>query len=217
MVLLVPVYQPDAGLSRLVADVRAADPSCPIVLVDDGSDVPVEAPGCTVLRHPIPQGKGAALKTGFAHIAVVHPGEPVVCADGDGQHSAEDILRVAARVRETGHTVLGVRRVRRMPPRSRVGNAITREVFRATTGRWVRDTQTGLRGYPPHLLSWLGRVPGARFEYEMNVLVAAARAGHPIDQVEIATTYLNGNASSHFGSVRDAAHVYRALLGFTRF
>lgn len=214
MVLLVPVYEPGARLSRLIDDVRVADPSCPIVLVDDGSSTPVDRPGCTVLRHEVNRGKGAALRTGFAHIAAAHPGESVVCADGDGQHSVEDILRIAARVRETGHVVLGVRRVRRMPPRSRVGNAITRELFRAATGQWVRDTQTGLRGYPSELLSWLGEVPGERFEYEMNVLLAATRAGHPIEQVEIATTYLNGNASSHFGSVRDAARIYRALLRF---
>ncbi|WP_250038142.1 glycosyltransferase family 2 protein [Paractinoplanes maris] len=214
MVFLVPVYQPGAGLSRLVADVREADPSGSIVLVDDGSSTPVSVPGCTVLRHEVNRGKGAALRTGFAHIAAAHPGEPVICADGDGQHSAEDIVRIGARVRETGHLVLGVRRVRRMPPRSRVGNAITRELFRAATGQWVRDTQTGLRGCPASLLPWLGEVAGERFEYEMNVLLAATRAGHPIEQVEIATTYLNGNASSHFGSVSDAARVYRALLRF---
>lgn len=214
MVLLVPVYQPGDGLSRLVSDVRAADPSCPIVLVDDGSSTPVDQPGCTVLRHSVNRGKGAALRTGFAHIAAKHPGEPVVCADGDGQHSAEDIMRVAARVASDDHVVLGVRRVRRMPPRSRLGNAITRELFRAATGRWVRDTQTGLRGYPGSMLHWLGEVPGERFEYEMNVLLAAVRAGHRIEQVEIATTYLDGNASSHFGSLSDAARVYRSLLRF---
>ncbi|WP_284043893.1 glycosyltransferase family 2 protein [Actinoplanes sp. M2I2] len=214
MVVLVPVFQPDTGLSRLVADVREADPSTPIVLVDDGSHSPVDVPGCTVLRHPVNRGKGAALRTGFAYIAEHHPDQPVVCADGDGQHGVEDILRVAALVETTGHLVLGVRRVRRMPPRSRLGNAVTRELFRAATGRWVPDTQTGLRGYPPEMLSWLGEVPGERFEYEMNALLAATRAGHPIEQVEIATTYLNGNASSHFGSVSDAARVYRALLRF---
>ncbi|MCO8270847.1 glycosyltransferase family 2 protein [Actinoplanes sp. TRM 88003] len=214
MVLLVPVYQPGDGLSRLVADMRSTDPSGPIVLVDDGSTTPVDLPGCTVLRHSVNRGKGQALRTGFAHIAAVYPGRPVVCADGDGQHSVEDILRVADRVAHDDHLVLGVRRVRRMPPRSRLGNAVTRVLFRAATGRWVRDTQTGLRGYPGSMLEWLGDVPGERFEYEMNVLLAAVRAGHTIEQVEIATTYLNGNASSHFGSLSDAARVYRSLLRF---
>ncbi|MBL7253773.1 glycosyltransferase family 2 protein [Paractinoplanes lichenicola] len=209
MVLLLPVYQPSPDrLRALAAEFEQ------VVVVDDGSSEPVSVPGCVVLRHPVNRGKGAALKTGFAYVAQAYPGEPVICADADGQHSAADIRRVLAAVEATDRLVLGVRRVRRMPARSRIGNAVTRSVFRAATGRWVRDTQTGLRGVPGGLLEWLGEVPGERFEYEMNVLLRAARDGHPIEQVPVETTYLDGNASSHFGSVRDAVRVYRSLLRF---
>lgn len=120
--------------------------------------------------------------------------------------------RVAAALLVLGNGL--ARRVHRMPPRSRVGNAVTRELFRAATGHRVCDTQTGLRDYPSTILPWLATIPGERFEYEMNTLLAAARAGLAIEQVEIATTYLDGNASSHFGSMRDAARIYRALLRF---
>ncbi|MEV4348309.1 glycosyltransferase family 2 protein [Actinoplanes sp. NPDC049596] len=209
MVLLLPVYQPSSHLSALVAEI-----DCPVVVVDDGSTPAVEGLPCTVLRHPRNSGKGVALRTGFRHIMAAYPGEDVVCADADGQHSVADIRRISEAVRDTGHTVLGVRRVRRMPLRSRVGNALTRLLFRATTGRSVRDTQTGLRGYPGDLLPWLLTIPGDRFEYEMNVLLAAAREGHPYSQVEIATTYLDDNASSHFGAVGDAVRIYRSLLKF---
>ncbi|GAB2621125.1 hypothetical protein Aab01nite_35760 [Paractinoplanes abujensis] len=209
MVLLLPVYQPSPD--RLRALVAAFEH---VVVVDDGSSEPVTVPGAVVLRHPVNRGKGAALKTGFAYVARTHPGQPVICADADGQHSVEDIRRVQAEVEATGRLVLGVRRVRRMPPRSRVGNAVTRTLFRAATGQWVRDTQTGLRGMPGSMLDRLLAVPGERFEYEMNVLLWAARDGQRIEQVPIDTTYLDGNASSHFGSVRDAARVYRSLLRF---
>ncbi|GAA0456234.1 hypothetical protein Ade02nite_05090 [Paractinoplanes deccanensis] len=209
MVLLLPVYQPSSHLPLLVSRV-----DCPVVVVDDGSTPPVGGLPCTVLRHAQNLGKGAALRTGLRHIAGTYPGEDVVCADADGQHDVADIMAVADRVRETGHTVLGVRRVRHMPWRSQVGNALTRLLFRATTGRSVRDTQTGLRGYPAELIPWLLTIPGDRFEYEMNALMAAAREGHPYTQVEIATTYLDGNASSHFGAVGDALRVYRSLLRF---
>jgi hypothetical protein len=122
-------------------------------------------------------------------------------------------VRVADRVRATGHTVLGVRRFAGdVPLRSKVGNAVTQALFRAATGRGVRDTQTGLRAYPAALLEWLRTVPGERFEYEMNVLLMAARAGHRIEEVEIATTYLDGNASSHFSALSDSARIYWPLL-----
>ena len=221
-VVLAPVFEPGHHLVEVISELRDTAPQMRVVVVDDGSG-PASAPhldevrdlGCTVLRHGTNRGKGVALKTGFRHIASAHPGHDVVCADPDGQHRVEDMVRVADRVRATGHTVLGVREFEGdVPLRSRIGNTVTRHLFRAATGRRVRDTQTGLRAYPAALLDWLLTVPGERFEYEMNALLYAARAGHAIDEVVIATTYMADNASSHFGSLTDSARVYWPLLRF---
>lgn len=221
-VLLAPVYEPGPHLADLLTRLRDAAPDLTVVVVDDGSGIrwaPVRETarhlGAVVLEHPTNRGKGVALKTGFAHVAEAYPGADVVCADADGQHAIPDILAVAERVRVSGRMVLGVREFTgAVPLRSRVGNTATRLLFRAATGRNVRDTQTGLRGYPATLLDWLRAVPGERFEYEMNVLLEAARAGQRIDEVVIATTYLAGNASSHFGGLTDSARVYAPLLRF---
>jgi glycosyltransferase involved in cell wall biosynthesis len=221
MVVLLPVYQPSDRLPALLRELRDAAPEYVPVIVDDGSSA-AAAPVLrqaeefgTVLRHPGNQGKGVALKTGFAYAEQSHPGADVVCADADGQHSVADILRVAAHVRASGHTVLGVRRFADgVPMRSKLGNTLTQALFRAATGRTVQDTQTGLRAYPGALLGWLRTVPGERFEYEMNILLEAARAGHPIDEVVITTTYLDDNASSHFGALSDSARIYWPLLRY---
>jgi glycosyltransferase involved in cell wall biosynthesis len=220
MILVAPVYRPGQRLVALVVELRDAAPDLRVVVVDDGSPAAAEPVlaaaadvGCTVLRHGTNRGKGAALKTGLRHIAELHPGEHTVCADADGQHSVLDILRVAEHTRSTGRMALGVRGFEGdVPLRSRFGNAVTRLLFRAATGRDVRDTQTGLRAYPADRLDWLLSVPGERFEYEMNVLLHAARAGYPIDEIPVATTYVDDNASSHFGSLADSARVYRPLL-----
>jgi glycosyltransferase involved in cell wall biosynthesis len=168
-----------------------------------------------VLRHEVNKGKGTALKTGFSHIAEAYPGEDVVCADADGQHSVADIRRVAESTRSTGRITLGVRRFDGdVPLRSRVGNTATRLLFRAATGHGVQDTQTGLRAYPGSLLSWLGSVPGDRFEYEMNALLHATRDGHPMEQVVVSTAYVQDNASSHFSPLSDSARIYLPLIRF---
>jgi glycosyltransferase involved in cell wall biosynthesis len=222
MVVLLPVYQPGHHLPTLLTDLRKAAPGCHVVIVDDGSG-PAAAEvlrqaanlGGTVLHHPRNRGKGIALKTGFRYAAQHHPGLDVICADADGQHSVADIVRVAEQVHATGHTVLGVRRfAENVPLRSKVGNTVTQVLFRAATGRGVQDTQTGLRAYPGSLLGWLGTVPGERFEYEMNVLLEAARAGHEIEQVVITATYLDENASSHFSALSDSARIYWPLLRY---
>jgi glycosyltransferase involved in cell wall biosynthesis len=220
MIVLLPVYRPGPHLLTLTAKLCETASTAAVVVVDDGSGPAstgvfesVEDLGCTVLRHPTNRGKGVALRTGFRHVARTHPDHDVVSADADGQHSVADIERVAAHIGDTGRIVLGVRSFDTgVPVRSRIGNAFTRALFRAATGRDVRDTQTGLRGYPAPLLPWLLGVPGDRFEYEMNVLLRAAHEGRPIDEVQVATTYLRGNASSHFGSVTDSVRIYRALL-----
>jgi glycosyltransferase involved in cell wall biosynthesis len=222
MIVVAPVYQPGHHLIRFVTELREAAPHVGVVVVDDGSGPAyagvleaAEGAGCAVLRHPANRGKGAALKTGLRHVAGSDPGRHVVTADADGQHSVGDVLRVADHVRLTGRIVLGVRRFSgAVPLRSRFGNTLTRLLFRAATGRPVQDTQTGLRAYPDRLLDWLLSVPGERFEYEMNVLLRAARAGHPIEELAIATTYLDDPGSSHFGSLTDSARVYWPLLRY---
>lgn len=215
-VVLLPVYRPSTHLPDLAGDLG----DHPVVVVDDGSGPGSEEVldaaarlGCTVLRHDTNRGKGVALKTALTHVTSHFPDHDVVTADADGQHATADIRRVAARVADTGRIVLGVRSFDTdVPARSRFGNTLTRALFRAATGHDVRDTQTGLRGYPAPLLPWLSDIPGERFEYEMNVLLRAAREGRPVEQVTITTTYLADNASSHFGSLSDSVRIYRPLL-----
>lgn len=104
-VVLIPAYEPDDRLARLVADLRSAAPDRPVLVVDDGSGpecagefAAAEAAGAELIAHERNRGKGAALRTGFAQIATRWPGACVVTADADGQHTPADVERVAARV-----------------------------------------------------------------------------------------------------------------------
>lgn len=235
MIILIPAFEPDLKLITLVAGLRAADRRLDVLVVDDGSGpdfAPVfeaaRSAGATVIGYPRNRGKGQALKTGFDYVARHHPGRGVVCADSDGQHAISDILRVADRVRSASNDggvparvpdgsvmVLGERRFDgAVPARSRIGNSVTRALFRLASGTALHDTQTGLRGYPAAMLPWLQSVPGDRYEYELNLLLRAGPAGHRIETIEIATIYLGGNESSHFRPLADSARIYLPLLKF---
>lgn len=222
MIILIPAYEPDERLVELVRGIDAARPGQSIVVVDDGSGPAyasvfdaVRALGCVVLTHPRNRGKGAALKTGFAH-ARGAGADAVVCADCDGQHTLVDIERVAAAL--TDHPaamVLGARAFAGdVPLRSRIGNDCTRVLFRLLTGVRLTDTQTGLRAYPAALLEWLLAIPGERFEYELEVLLSSKRDGVAIHEVPIQTIYLEGNESSHFDPIRDSIRVYTPLVRY---
>lgn len=223
MVILVPALEPDDRLLALLRALRTAAPQDALVVVDDGSgpayaDVfdSARTLGATVLTHRTNRGKGVALRTGIAHVLSEHPGQDVVSADCDGQHTVADILRVAGRVNRGRAIVLGARQFTGpVPARSRVGNALTRVLFALATRHPLQDTQTGLRGYPAHLLEWLLSIPGDRFEYELAVLLRAPAAGHVIEEIPISTVYLEGNASSHFRPLTDSARVYVPLLLFS--
>ena len=222
MIILIPAFEPDRRLVDLVTAIEATAPTQRILIVDDGSGAGYDdvfaaarAAGAEVMRHAPNRGKGYALKAGFARIADRYPGHDVVCADCDGQHTLADIGRVADALAAHDKVVLGARQfVGDVPARSRFGNSVTRVVFDVATGQRLQDTQTGLRGYPSWMLEWLQRIGGERFEYELDVLLAAQREGFGFHEVAIETVYLDDNASSHFRTVRDSVRVYVPVVKF---
>lgn len=224
--VLIPAYEPREALPALTRALM--DKGVPVVVVNDGSATGLEyferirAQGAVVLEHGENLGKGRALKTGLAWMAE-QGYEGVVTADADGQHSLEDILRVArALAGGTRRLVLGIRDVSRMPNRSRTGNCLTRTLFRLLYGIKLQDTQTGLRGIPltGENRSGLLSLTGERYEYEMEMLIEAGElfpAG--IQELEIETIYLeDSDTSSHFRPLADGARIYSVLFRhFPRF
>ena len=190
----------------------------PIWLVDDGSSdetaTTAACAGATVIVHPTNRGKGAALLTGFA--ALYSKGfEAVVTADADGQHPAEEVLRLAYFSAPLDTLVLGVRDLIRdgAPRSSRFSNSISNHFLSWFSGLKLSDTQCGLRRYPlPQVLELGPKSPGYAFEAE--VILRAARAGLPIEQTPVRVWYPPPSARiSHFHAVRDPARIVFRVLG----
>ena len=224
MYVLIPAYQPDARLPRLILELHRADPSTKIVVVDDGSGQKFSdifeasaTAGAHVISYEHNRGKGYALREGFTWIRDVAGDSPecVVTADADGQHTLNDIFRVGRRCTDTGKSVLGVREfVGHVPARSLIGNTATSALFWLATGWKLKDTQTGLRAFPVALLPALLEVQGDRYEYELRVLLHLAKFRHPVTQIPIETIYEAGNPTSHFRPLQDSARIWAPLLKF---
>ena len=138
--------------------------------------------------------------------------------DADGQHLPDDMEKLLMKATaEPMALIVGSRTIdRNVPWKSRMGNLITRRIFRMKTGVEVSDTQTGLRSFSTRLLDFMLDIEGERYEYEMNVLVTCAKANIPIIEVPIETIYHDkGNSCSHFRKVRDSVRIYRQLLKFS--
>ena len=221
-IVVIPSYEPEERLIKLTAELVAKD--LDVIIVDDGSGekyLPIfdQLTGARVLRHAENQGKGAALKTAYQFIKENYPSQDiaVVTADSDGQHSPEDIIRIARRAAlDSDSLVLGVRNFdgQEAPLRSKVGNKITLKIFQLTSGSKISDTQTGLRGFSGIHLDKMLAISGSRFEYEMNVLMVWAKKKRPFYELKIKTIYENKNEGSHFNPLRDSFRIYKEILRF---
>ena len=144
MTVLIPAYNPDEKLLSLLPKLK--ERFSRIVLVDDGSvkgrEIFSQAEKYVekILVHERNRGKGAALKTGFAYLG---DSTDVITADSDGQHTPEDIAKVAEGLRShRDGLVLGVRSFSgKVPLRSRFGNWWTRWFFTLLNFMYRRSGQ----------------------------------------------------------------------------
>ena len=221
-IALIPAYMPTPSMLPMLGELNDSGFEC--IVVNDGSgnvyDEFFESvrEQATVIDHPANFGKGVALRTGLSYIAghIVTP-YIVVTMDADGQHLVSDALNVCERVIECPDAlVLGCREFDGdVPLKSKLGNSITRVVYRLATGVGVSDTQTGLRGFSDRLIKRLLSISGDRYEYETNMLMELARDGCRILEVPIRTIYIDDNSSSHFDPVKDSVKIYKEILKFS--
>jgi len=226
--ILIPSYKPDHKLAPYVQELREAGFG-KIVIVDDGSgsdyapifqSIPHDDT-VHIIQYEPNCGKGVALKRGMEYLWNESQCAYVITADSDGQHTAADTLRMCESLHAQGDgLLLGSRNFSEahVPAKSMMGNRITTAVFFVLYGRWIGDTQTGLRGFARELLPQMMAVRGDRYEYEMNMLIDCATKKTPIRPLPIETVYENNNDGSHFRAVRDSARIYWVIFsGFIRF
>jgi len=100
-IAVVPAFNEERNIARVVNELKAYDPGIDVVVVSDGSadrtyEVAREA-GARVLRLPFNLGIGGAVQTGFRY-AWENGYELAVRCDGDGQHIPAELPKVVAPV-----------------------------------------------------------------------------------------------------------------------
>lgn len=212
---LIPAHDEAA---RIGAVVEGAKRHVPVLVVDDGSAddtaAIAEAAGARVIRQSPNQGKGAALRAGFA--AALEEGvEAVITLDGDGQHDPAEIptflgtyawRAVDGRATEL---IVGRRNFRRMPPVRRASNLLGSVVLSGALGRWIADNQSGYRLIGRRLMAAMLDSRDDGFAFEVEMIAVCLREKWPVDWVPIRTIY--GGETSH---IRPMQHL-REFLSVT--
>jgi len=221
--IIIPSLNPDDKFIRVLDGMKAQGFNN-FLIVDDGSDELHQEPflyankfGYTVLKHEVNLGKGQALKDAFNYVYSNMPDiKAVITIDGDGQHTAEDAVKLAQHLNENETIVFGCRDfdAPNVPTHNKLGNKITAFTFKLLFGMNISDAQTGLRGIPrKYLFDFANNVEGTRFEYESNILIYMTEQNINFHEIKIQTLYLEENKSSHFRPFQDSIRIYKPILG----
>jgi glycosyltransferase involved in cell wall biosynthesis len=153
VLLVVPAFNEESNIGRVIDEIRSYDPGVEIVVVDDGStdrtSVVAAARGVHVLRLPFNLGIGGAVQTGYLY-AFENGFDLAVQIDGDGQHDPRELESVLAPLLAgEADVVIGSRFAGRGSYKAavsrRIGMRIFARVVSALIGQRITDTTSGFR------------------------------------------------------------------------
>jgi dolichol-phosphate hexosyltransferase len=190
--VIVPVYNEEATIGRVLRRVLLQDCVQQVVVVDDcSSDRSVEAiqrstndPRVVQRRHKQNQGKGAAIRTGLE--AVTAP--VVIIQDADLEYDPVDYRKIIAPIIEgRADVVYGVRGFAGQTAYSYwfvKGNRLVTTATNILFNCYIQDMETGFKAMRTSLMRRL-RLTGRRFDIEPEITGRVLRLGYRIHEVPI--------------------------------
>ena len=195
--VVIPVYNEAATVAKLVDAVRGADAGLPkeIVLVDDcstdGTGAALEAlkgryPELVLLRHNRNQGKGAALRTGFAAAT----GDIVLVQDADLEYDPHEYPLLLRPILDgRADVVYGSRFVGGGPHRvvffwHYLGNKLLTTLSNMMTNLNLTDMEVCYKVFRREVLQAI-RIRENRFGFEVEVTAKVAKHKFRIYEVPV--------------------------------
>lgn len=222
--IIIPSYNPSEKLIGLMQDLKKYFQN--IIVINDGSKPDydyiykkAEENKCTILKNDSNLGKGQSIKDGIKE-ALNRNNKNLkgfITVDSDGQYSADDVKNVADELLNNPQSlVLGIRDFSKikLSAKQKFRNSISTLLFKLSTGKKCKDTQTGLRGIPLNLLEMALDESGKRYEYEMNFLMDAMLA---VDTktVSVQTDSTGNDRASNYHVFSDTLRVFARFITYT--
>lgn len=209
--IVVPVYNHAATLGTVLSGLKSL--GHPILVVNDGSSDEVsvalrEFPEIEVIHHPENRGKGAAIASGMTY-AHEKGYRAILTFDADGQHLPHDVpALIDAHHDDPAALIIGARDFDSVasgdiPGSSKFGRGFSNFWIWTESGRWLSDTQTGLRVYPVDV-DWLKTIKGYRYSFEVEAITRMVWQGRDTRCIPVSTFYpKRGERISHFHAFFD--------------
>lgn len=217
-VAIVPAFNEERSVGGVIDEIRAFDPGCDIVVVDDGSydrtSAVAHARGAHVLTLPFNLGIGGAVQTGFL-FAYQQGYDIAVRCDGDGQHDPAQLSAVLAPVLAgevdvcVGSRFVGEGGYRSSRAR-RVGIRVLAWSVSRIVGRRVTDTTSGFQALNRDAIRlFAADYPHDYPEVEATVVLHK----HGLRSQEVAVTMRERHAGvSSITTIRSIYYMVKVLL-----
>lgn len=208
--VIIPTYNNDKTLLRVINGVLDFIPKNRVIIVNDGSTdttnlilTSLDAK-ITILSNKRNKGKGYSLRKAFRY-ASERGFDNAITIDSDGQHFPADLTKMIVACHENPNSVImGSRNMAQegVPQKSSFGNKFSNFWFKLETWISLPDTQTGYRVYPLKQLGKM-RLFTSKFELEIEVIVRLAWKDVRFVALPIEVKYDPTERVSHFRPGRD--------------
>ncbi|RTL55413.1 MAG: glycosyltransferase [Bradyrhizobiaceae bacterium] len=216
--VLIPCYNEEAAVGKVVADFRGALPDAQIYVYDNNSSdrtIEVAREAGAQVRTERRQGKGHVVKRMFADIDA----DIYVLVDGDATYDAPSAQRMIDRlVSEHLDMVVGLRvdqEVAAYRPGHRTGNAMLTGFLAMVFGQVFQDILSGYRVFSRRFVKSFP-VLSDGFEIETELTVHALELAMPVAEIETPYYARPEGSFSKLNTWRDGFRILGTILKLYR-
>jgi glycosyltransferase involved in cell wall biosynthesis len=223
--IIVPAYQEESNILRVIEDIRSHLPQADILVVNDGSTdatgLLARRAGVRVIDHPFNMGIGASVQTGFKY-ARRQGYRAALQLDGDYQHPAEEAPRLFQVLEKTpADLVIGSRFIVPTGYKGswfrRTGNRLFQWVNLLIVGQKIVDNTSGFRAYSRKAIDLLSETYLGEFPEPESIGYLKAQ-GCTIVEIPVRMRARTGGTSSitPVKSIYYMVRVMASILSFNR-
>lgn len=205
--IIIPALNEEKAIDNVVRSIFEKLPDVEIFVVDDGSidntGKLAAKEGAKVLTHEYPYGYGASLRHGIE----MSKKEYVLCCDGDGQHRAEDVVKLINEI-DGYDMVVGKRDSNsHRPINRRPGKFVLHFFANYLSGSKIPDLNSGLRIFKKDVLLHYMHLMPSGFSFSTTSTFAFMKTNRRIKYVSISVKERIGKST-----VSPIKHGFQAIM-----
>ena len=212
--VLIPCYNEEAAIGKVVADFRKALPLATVFVYDNNSSDKTRevaaAAGAVVRSEPL-QGKGNVIRRMFADIEA----DVYVMVDGDDTYDAASAPWLIDELVDNNLDMVNASRVTDIEaayrPGHRFGNALLSNIVRHIFGDRIKDMLSGYRVFSRRFVKSFPALSSG-FETETELTIHALELRMPISEVQTPYKDRPEGSESKLNTYRDGARIMTMII-----